>query len=204
MRTWPSHAILGVCLLSGAAVAAALPSFVDDGETGTMMTTEVPAGPWNAASFPVPTVSMGPVSVAAHRGRYGIRLTDNDGSSGSGTEGAVEFLSSPATGDYFARAWVRLTASNRVGMFTASQFLRPTAGAPTLVEVQLGAAVVLAGTDDRGATQTDTASGSLDDGAWHLVEWAVTGLGTAGAARSLWLDGVLGAQRTGLPLSSSA
>ena len=103
-------------------------------------------------------------------------------------------VSPSVAGSYYGRAWFRLVSSNGQGAFSVLQVTGAAdGGSLSLVTVQGEGGVV---TQDDAWTEVSNVG--IDVGPWHLVEVAVTGVGTASGMRTLWIDGQLGITRSGL------
>jgi hypothetical protein len=135
-------------------------------------------------------ISLGLSPEAAHRGAQGLRLVDNDGTSGRSTQGYVNIDLNQSTGDYFVRFWLRFDPKDPTGAATLSGLLTDNSN----VIIQTGyrhpdGVMTLGGSGVRGDFIANSSAGVVVDGDWHLVEYAMEGMGTPNGARRIWLDG---------------
>ena len=103
-----------------------------DLESGTSLDTELPPGCFNVSIAPYPqsamTISMG----AAHRGSFGVRLVDGESSVGNAADTALFDDTAPTFGDFSARSWVRVVATNRLGAPIIAQLTNASGQSPSL------------------------------------------------------------------------
>lgn len=183
-----------------ACVAAAGPfdggSFFDDAETGTALTTDLPAGNWSSKGEPGGN-TVGASAAAAHRGAFGQRLTDTTGGNAAGVQG--ELRASLATGQqwptFFTRAWVRVNGNLNGGNLV----LMAVDGNHRSVSVYIepNGTLTLAGYDTNNVFNNEKTDAGCADGGWHLVELAGRGYGSDGGEQLLWLDGDLVTSKSG-------
>jgi len=182
-------------------------SYSVDFESGTLLLSDTPyGGATNQFAGPA-TTTLGTAVSAAHRGALGLRALDMDTTGTTGPEGELHFD----------------TAGSRVRSFSGSGCASPTpAGTGQISPVDLrtdfgsGDSELCASwfscrvercrfnrrTAAPSLRQSD--AGSLTFGTFHLFELALTGVGTATATSSLWVDGALRSRQTGINLTQSA
>ncbi len=175
-----------------------------DVETGTRLDTEVPPGPFNTLYAPTPSNTLAASMAGAHRGTFGLRLVDAQEVMGNAADTALYDDGAPIFGDYHARTWVRLVASRNQGSAIILQLTNAQAVSPSLLDVVLVApdfSLQLAGFGaDAGYSRVSTDAG-LTLGQWQLLEFSVTGAGTADGGRYVWLDGALVLEQTHVDFS---
>lgn len=166
-------------------------AFADDFETGTVLTSDAPAGKWDARFVANGANAIVASAAAAHRGGFGLRVTDGRNTGGGGPEVNV-YRDFPASGgDFHARFWVRLATTNGLG--GAWHLEHRQASTNYLVQLSSNVAtnqVTMMGDTATGTTADPTQLGFMDGG-WHLVEVATLGVGTTTGTRRLWVDGAL-------------
>jgi hypothetical protein len=176
-----------------------------DAETGTRLDTDVPPGPFNTLFAPYPQSSLNAVASAAHRGSFGLRLIDAESSVGGAADTALYDDGAPVFGDFHARAWVRVVVSNGVGAAIIAQLTNAQAQSPSLLDVKLQANLNLSiagfGADAGYAEFTGDAGFKL--ARWQLLEFSVTGAGTADGGLWLWLDGTPLLSQNGVDFSGT-
>src|SRR5690242_11903715 len=108
MSTRSTRVWVLVSVLLGASAAHAQ-YFTSDFESGKLLTSDTPPGPWDSEYRPA---SLQPTSVAAHRGNVGAALVDN--SPGDGGYDVGPYLDKGTNGskDQYLRVWIRVEASN--------------------------------------------------------------------------------------------
>jgi hypothetical protein len=166
-------------------------SFTDDFETGTLLTSDTPPGPWpNGAE--VANVSFLPAAVAAHRGQFGALLSDRAGGAGQGG-GSKVFGSFGSGVNYEAlyfRFWVRALTALAPGEFS---FWGTSGNTPITTVLELYASsdggIYLQGWD-RTSTRQRGPTLSYPVGQWMLIEVDVLGLGTDAGEARYFFDGV--------------
>ncbi|WP_157774873.1 LamG-like jellyroll fold domain-containing protein [Melittangium boletus] len=166
-------------------VAAPIHWFSDDFETGTLRTSDTPAGRWDDAAATSPnTLASG--AAGAHRGRYGLTVTDRTSNPGSLASASVE-PGAPLSSEFHVRTWLRLRAVSASGSVVAVQAL------PALVELRLLAPEPtweLAVRNGSGRTYVSLHGSRVEAERWYLVEFSARGLGTTAGEARLWVDGV--------------
>ncbi len=162
-------------------------------ESGTLLDTDVPPGCFNVSITPYAQSSMTSAMSAAHRGRLGLRLIDGEASMGNAADTSLFDDTAPTFGDFSARSWVRVVATNGLGAPIIAQLTNASGQSPSLIDIKLrpNLDLVMGGfAADAGYSEFGADSG-LSVGAWHLLEFAVTGAGTSDGGRAVWLDGRL-------------
>lgn len=187
---------LAVLALAGHAWAQGTPLFFDDVESGTLLQSDTPAGRWSTC-FPAPCDMLAATGAAAHRGAYGVRITDADadpdGGTGSVINGLKKSFPTPVSGDLYLRAWFRFSASSpaaaRIALWTVQNAGNSVIQA---INLQLPEGTVVSGGNEVVGGQAkfvvDGTSQVLSQGDWHLVEIALLGLGTSQGQRRMWID----------------
>ncbi|MBI3183693.1 MAG: hypothetical protein HYZ28_16265 [Myxococcales bacterium] len=185
MRRGPTVGAALAAALCCAEAAAAPGSLFDDFESGDLTR-------WSGGWQPAPSNSLSASKAAAHRGSFGLRLVDADGSSGAGGQNNLEHTVNALTGRYRARFWLRLSSSNGQGMATIAKVLSDQGQAVADVKLRFpGGAVLLAGTDLGSGYLEEATASRLALGQWHLLELELQGVGTSAGQRQLYVDGVL-------------
>ena len=162
--------------------------FSDDFETGTLLTSDAPAGRWTSrtnAGVGAPVTSS---PAAAHRGQRGARVVDTT----TGGPGSLEFLNAvltTRTGDAYVRTWLRLTGPTSASNYPLGLFSGLSQQCTTEVELN-GSAWNIDGYAQPGSYSGTAASQPLTAGVWHLLEFAQLGAGSSSGRRRAWLDGV--------------
>ncbi len=164
-----------------------------DVETGKRLDTELPPGCFNTVIEPYLQSSIMASASAAHRGNFGLRLIDGESSMGNAADTALFDDAAPVFGDFFARTWVRLVASNGAGSPIIAQLTNGTGQSPALIDIKVRSNLNLAmgGFGADGGYSEVGADAGLQLGSWQLLELSITGAGTSDGGRSLWLDGQL-------------
>ncbi len=164
-----------------------------DLETGTRLDTELPPGCFNTLIAPYLQSSLTTSVSAAHRGNFGVRLVDGESSMGNAADTALFDDGAPVFGDFFARTWVRVVASNGLGSPIIAQLTNATGQSPSLIDVKVRSNLDLSigGFGADAGYSEIVADAGLRLGAWQLLEFSITGSGTSDGGRSLWLDGQL-------------
>jgi hypothetical protein len=199
----PRLVFLFVCVI-GLGVQAQ--SFEDDVETGNLVT---PGGNWTGATTPVSANTITASTAAAHRGSYGVRLTDNNNTANAGDQNNLEFESADAAPDYYWRGWMRLTPTNTVGEFTPIELLcNDGSNSIALVDISVtypSAAFILEGDFNGGAGSSRTVTTAIASaGTWNLVEVVMHGIGTTSGSRRLLVNGVSRAYHSNLNFTSAS
>ncbi|MFP2933465.1 hypothetical protein ACLESO_51625 [Pyxidicoccus sp. 3LG] len=160
----------------------------DDFETGTLRSSEAPPGRWDHATVISPN-RLASGAVGAHRGRYGLTVTDS-----TSEEGAVVSVvqdQDPLTSELHVRTWLRLRAVSTYGGLVLMQAL-PASVELRLLEHEGGLIWELAGRDGPGPNPTYVSrrGSRVETERWYLVELSARGLGTPAGEARLWVDGV--------------
>jgi hypothetical protein len=169
-------------------------SITCDVETGTVLDTDSPAGCFNTRYAPYPASFVGASMQSAHRGSFGVLLSDMEMGVGDAADMALYADGAPIFGDVFARSWVRVRSSNSMGTIILVQLTNADATSPSIIDVRLTTA---SGRLSVGGFAADAnyllteGDGGLWVGDWHLLELQARGVGTSDAGRRLWLDGQL-------------
>jgi uncharacterized protein (TIGR03382 family) len=181
-RLVPKMFVLGlpVLLLCGVTLG-------DDFESSALLK---PAGQWESQVLaPGGGLSIFSSDAGAHRGAYGLRVADNDSTTGDGIQGYLVGNVSTFGSGVYLRAWIRrqLTAANHTWLLKAELSTTNTGSAE--VAFDSNGRLSITGFADNGDYLTDIADAGVPRGEWHLFEMWATGIGTTQGARSLWLDG---------------
>ncbi len=180
-------------------IGRAAPVLTEDFELGLELK---PVGAWDRIITGPASVTLATTSVAAHRGKLGLKLVDGDGASGAGTQGGLQLQATVTSGDFYVRSWVRLAASNGLGDFFFTYLQSP--GPLLTVNAGLQFPGPQLHIQSGGVSFFDDKTGAafpLNE--WVLVEVGLTGLGTSTGAERLWWNGSLVFQRSGLAWSST-
>lgn len=175
-----------------------------DLETGTLLDSEAPPGCFNTRYLPYVVSTLAPSMQSAHRGSFGVLLSDMEMGVGDAADTALYEDGAPVFGDYFARSWVRVRTSNATGTVILVQLTNAQATSPSVVDVRL---TTSSGVLSLGGFVADAnyiltpGDGGMPVGDWHLLELQASGVGTADAGRRLWLDGQLVVEDRGLDFS---
>ena len=194
---WLLSAGVGLLLLTPVS-ARATPLLEDDGETLGLTKFDTPEpGPWDSMTLDAAKLNaVRHDALGAHRGGRGIWVHDVDPSA-AGNQALLTKLLSPAlTGQVYFRTWLQLRSSNA----EASMVVFSLRGAGNTVVLQLGESfstqLARIGAQDRSGFVYDPGFSGLQDGAWHLLEVELLGLGSATGEHQLWMDGVSVVHRT--------
>lgn len=187
-----------------------VPQHFNEIESGQLTIFDLPPGK-AGGTFPGPPpsgLSILPTSGAGnlHRGAFGFRVTDTDGSSGAGP-GVSQLvnLSGATSGLVYHRLWWKpsptaAVGSRNVAALTATALACPTSSSVADLIVAGNGTLSVGGCD--GATYTQAASAlQATPNVWHLVEVRATGLGTTSGTRTVYLDGAVAATQSGLSFS---
>ncbi len=175
--------------------------FSDDFESGTLLTTGVPPGKWTFITGAAPENSVVASMAAAHRGQFGVRHDDADSRTGAGEQNAVYLATATFSGNWYARTWIRLTRSNDLGSIIVLHAGTPGFQSRAVIDVSLrlpGAQLLVGGFDGNDVYFSDLTQTTVQLGAWHLLEVAVTGMGTPNGTRTVWLNGQQVHTRSGI------
>ncbi|MBX7098918.1 MAG: Ig domain-containing protein [Myxococcaceae bacterium] len=159
-----------------------------DLEDGTLTDDESPRGPFSGRIPNAPN-TMSATPAAAHRGAWGVRFTDLDPASGSGSQGALAHDTAPMRGNYFVRTWLRLVPVTPTGSFEVLAIKSPQTDLELLYVSYPSGGLYVGGYTASSQYAGDPTDGGLVSGQWHLVELGLMGIGTANGTRLAWLDG---------------
>lgn len=188
------HLTLAACCatLGVAVVADAQPySFADGFETGTLVQSDATPGQWDGLDQR-PGVELLARAEAAHRGAFGLRVTDTDASPQPGDVGSLYWAPSGAEDNVFLRAWVRVMPSSTSGNTVLLQLLSDMPQQQSLCDVAImmpGAQVYFSGSDSPGSQSSFLSGVSVSDGAWHLLECGLMNIAANVGLRRVWVDG---------------
>lgn len=187
--------------------ASAVNQHFNELESGTLAVSSTPPG--KAASTFVTgatAVTAFATAAAAHRGGFGLRVTDSDGQSGAGAGAGQVSKITFASPTVYRRFFWRPTAANGNGSRTIGSLASSAFSGRAIAEVLVaGNGTLSLGGYDAAASYALTSSSSVaSTNAWHLVELVVSGLGSGSGTRRLYLDGTLAAQATGLNFTGLA
>lgn len=174
-------------------------------ESGKLLDTDVPPGCFNVSVAPYAQSSMTSSMSAAHRGSFGVRLIDGEASMGNAADTSLFDDTAPTFGDFSARSWVRVVATNGLGAPIIAQLTNGSGQSPSLIDIKLrpNLDLVMGGfAADAGYSELVADSG-LSVGSWHLLEFAVTGAGTSDGGRAVWLDGRLMVEQRSVDFSGT-
>ncbi len=179
--------------------------FSDDLESGTLFDTDNPRGKWHFWGGTA-SVTASNSTAAAHRGARGLRINDQDASTGSGEQRHLTVDIAPARGSIYARAWVRVNSASTAGVFNVLNIaVTENSNNHAAAQVQMPQLeVATTGGNASGGFPTDGSTTRLTAGQWHLVELGAIGVGTSNGTRAVWIDGVLAASRPGQDWSPSS
>ena len=168
-------------------------------ESGQTFWNQVPPGPWCCTAINNLLNVIGLSPAAAHQGSQGIRWVDNENVVPAGGGTSLLFLSAPVGPQLYARAWVRLTSSNALGIVHFMSLGRGGTEYLGLAFHNPGTSFSMGGFTGTGGYYSVTGTGSMPVGAWHLIEIGAEGLGTNSGTARAYLDGLLLASNTGIP-----
>jgi len=168
----------------------------DDVESGQVLAAS--GGQWSQSSS-APSCSIGATPVAAHRGSFGLRVTDGDGQPGPGAQSDAEYLSAPVGTDLYFRTWFRYSGSNQIG---DAQLAAVGAGPLASMSLSLPAAALnAAGIGADGGISGETGTAPVSEGSWHLLELYANNVGFTSGMRRTYVDGQLNTSVSGLDWS---
>jgi hypothetical protein len=187
--------VLGV----GTRASAQSPLLEDDFEGSTLFSSQIPPGQWTYMVGGGLGLSVSISTASAHRGSQGLLLVD---SSTSGVTAALEkAFPSPVTGAFYGRVWLRLRSASPTAEFIWCQTYANTFLVNSMLDLWAympGGSLEVQGPDQTGSWKVDPRNYSLGSNQWHLLEWALDGVGTDGGSRALWIDGNPADLRSGL------
>ncbi|HVE86255.1 MAG TPA: PKD domain-containing protein [Myxococcales bacterium] len=190
--------------------AGPAPQHFNEIESGQLTIFDSPPGK-AGGTFPGPPptgLSILPSSQASdlHRGLFGFRVTDTDGSAGAGA-GVSQFvnISGAGSGLIYHRLWWKPSPSAAVGSrnvaaLTATGLACPTSNSVADLIVAGDGTLSVGGCTGSAYTQASSAVQAAPN-VWHLLELQATGLGTPSGTRSVYLDGALAVIQSGLNFS---
>jgi MYXO-CTERM domain-containing protein len=163
--------------------------FADDFESGQVFTSD--GGAWDSYEQPPRQgVAIAASAAAAHRGAFGLRVTDTDPSDGGGAGTAVQrTFSAGVTGTLYLRFWMRVTpdASAGDGTFFFAGFQGVSSGiggsdsASTFSIINDGF--------DSANNYFRYPAGTMSTSTWHLIELTLDS-SAATSTDQLRIDGV--------------
>ena len=179
--------------------AQAVAQHFNEVESGTLAVSNTPPGK-AAATFSVANVAVVATAAAAHRGGFGMRIIDSDGTAGAGPGSGESVRITPTNGTLYRRFFWRPTATNGLGSRMLGTLTSTGLGSKSLAEVIVAGngALSLGGYDAASAYVTTASTSVAATGVWHLIELLVSGVGTNSGTRKLYLDGTLAAQLGGI------
>ncbi|MBX7097711.1 MAG: hypothetical protein K1X89_08365 [Myxococcaceae bacterium] len=176
-------------MLAARGAFAQVAEFSDDFETGTLLTSDAPAGRWSSRSNPGAGSPPTSSAAAAHRGLRGARVVDSSSGGGSSSQEYLVATLATRTGDTYVRTWLRLTSPTSQSNYLLGLFSGLNQQCSTEIELN-GSTWNLDGYSQPNSYSGVTASQPLTSGSWHLVEFAQLGAGSSSGRRRAWLDGV--------------
>jgi hypothetical protein len=182
------------------AVASAAIPLADDFESGALLLSD--GGQWSWFNDDNPALNTVAASDAgAHRGNFGLRVSDGDGAAGDHAVISVVASFPGTSNDLYARAWVRLITSNGLG---DCYFMSLGSSSSSYAVLQiLDGGVALTGFDGNGHGSAPLPPLAWSPGEWHLVELGTKGMGTDAGTRTAWVDGVQAGQTRGIDWSGA-
>lgn len=181
---------VGVMLLVSRPARAEL--FADDFESGTLLTSNTPAGKWASQSVGA-SCSVAAATGAAKRGNFGFAVVDGSSIAGSGVQGELVRSIASLTNVY-ARFWFRLGAVTTPGVITLAEI---RLGATPFYELKLnipGNQIEIGGINNVADYHSAVTSFTPSVNTWYLFELQLANVGTANAVLKLWVDGTAKAQ----------
>ena len=184
--SWGSAVL--VALWSGFAISA--PGVSSNFESGTLLRSDAPPGEWDQYIEDTAANTAQVIPEAARSGSYGFRLTDSDGSAGSGGQNALSVEVDSASGTFHLRTWFRVTGFNDLGSFAIAQIFSDADGGQPLAELGYSAGSVCHWSYDRvwgRGAQCNSLNPTADN--WHFMELEVLGVGTNAGTSVMTIDG---------------
>lgn len=176
----------------------------DDFESPNLLSTASPPGVWSYVGSTEASNTLTQSAVAAHRGSAGLSLNDINTGTGAGQVTWIEASGVPdGQGAIHFRTWVKLVTPNPTQEFSILM-IHGTVPGSTLAELRLdpNGNPGLGGVDNSAAyIFSNLGTNTFSVGAWHLIEIAAKGVGTATGSRELWIDGTKVLARTNLDWS---
>lgn len=186
--------------LSARPASAAVPGdgeYADDVETGTL-------GRWDANVTGPSGMSGSALAAAAHRGNFGIRMTDSRSDNPKGF-GPFARLNNVGAGGNAVRVryWMRIARSAGPLRTEMASLVLATSADLYAMELRYDNQLqtMLVSGHNKDDTYSDKAGSvtALQDGStWYLVEGVLLGLGTKNGIRRLYVNGALDAEQTGI------
>jgi len=168
----------------------------DDVESGQVLAAS--GGQWSQSNSAL-SCSIAASPAAAHRGSFGLRVTDGDGQAGGGAQADAEYLSAPVGPDLYFRTWFRYSGSNQQG---DAQLAAVGNGPLASMSLALPAATLnAAGTASDGGVSGETGTAAVGEGSWHLLELYANNVGFTSGTRRTFVDGQLNTSVSGLDWS---
>lgn len=187
MRQTKSLLLMVALLCAGGAYAQ---SFEDDGETGGVLKTDSPAGRWDWRGT-LSGSSFLSSTAAAHRGLRGFRADDaTTGSTPDYQTYINTTLSTPATSQFHYRFWMRISTSNGIGSGLVGSVRSAVQDLVNLEYDATDGSLTVGGFNDGPNWVGGPATGTLNVGSWHLVEFSVRGVGTTSGTKEVYIDGI--------------
>ncbi|HVE83168.1 MAG TPA: hypothetical protein VND93_09995, partial [Myxococcales bacterium] len=163
----------------------------DDVESGWVAASS--GGQWSQVNVAAPN-ALSASTAAAHRGTYGLRLSDADGQTGGGPQGFAQYSHAPVTFDYYFRTWFRYGGANQSG---DAELAGIGSGPLAAVSLTPARTVRASGATDAGVVTSETGSAAVAQDSWHLLELFANGISTTAGVRRTYVDGVLNTTASG-------
>lgn len=184
------------------APASAQVLFSDDFESGTLRKSDVPAGRWGS-TVSAADQTLTASGLAAHRGAFGMRVNVTAGAAGTKLGVVVRENIAQQTSSLYGRYWLRISFTTNAGAFYWMAATGPAQPGPkpAMINVGMGTSsphYILGGWDTPGNIFSFNDLTPFVADTWHLVEFSMSGLGTAAGRRELWIDGSLAGTQTGV------
>ncbi len=181
--------------------SAAADWFSDDFETGTLRPADSPPGRWDETPSSSPN-TVASTAASAHRGLYGLQLTDR--SSSAGFHASADVGGTPLASTFFFRTWLRLRSVSTSGDVVLVQAL------PALVELRIARQdsvwelAVRNGSGRQYVSRRTPTTAPVQTDRWYLIEFGARGLETLAGQAWLWVDGVEVASLSGMDWQDTA
>lgn len=179
--------VLGGFMLLLPVPGAAADWFSDDFETGTLRSSDSPPGRWDETPVSSSNTLVSDAA-AAHRGLYGLLLTDR--SSTTAFQASADVARPSLTSSFFFRTWLRFRSVSTSGDVVLVQAL------PALVELRIARQdpvwelAVRNGSGRQYVSRRTPTTEPVREDRWYLVEFGARGLGSPAGQAWLWLDGI--------------
>ncbi len=201
--------IQGLCLNLVVSLPALAAGFVDGGlavdfETGTLLTSEMPAGFADSLTVDNGANTLVASPAAAHRGGFGLRMHDGSNANGTRAEGTVTAGGAKVSPHYAVRFWFRFGATLPMGTnlnpFTIYSSPPQQLGIASVYLLGQGAStpVDLGGVNAADVFSSARATQPLTPGTWALLELELTNLGRIDGIRTLRINGAQVATVSGI------